>query len=495
MDKDIIDNQDYKVNTASIFLDTVADQIAYQPVRKVILKELEEHIEDHVEEYLQQGLSRAEAETKAVFCMGDPVLVGTQINEVRCVRNNIPLLILSAVLMLAGFAATVYMYWSPEQQANGYLYYLPGCVMFILAAFKGYPLFVKYWRKILSVMAVEYLALIVFYLFRLTDLDIGYFFYPPLSVLVSGLLLLAPVLTLFLYSQRTKKNVLYLGLIATAAAIGITFFLINWFLLAAIAVFFLSLAGTILYMIGKGIFSGKKSVLFMKAAAGILLLSILFVSLPGQKYNFKVFTKPSTAARDTWADAYNGVLIQELLSRTPFFNGLTLSPEEMMEYGTGRWYFNEIGEIQEDGSIYLAGDHLRYIHYDETDVSLWDILPQHYHNNYLIAVGIFLYGWWFGVVCLLVLVAFFSVLYHCISNIRGELAGSLAVCCSLCMFMQAMFYVLGNFGYQYAWFTNLPLVSEGRISILVNTLLLGLVFSAYRYDRVVDESHSCVMIL
>lgn len=55
------------------------------------------------------------------------------------------------------------------------------------------------------------------------------------------------------------------------------------------------------------------------------------------------------------------------------------------------------------------------------------------------------------------------------------------------------FYVLGNFGFQYATFPNLPLISEGRISIIFNMLLLGLILSAYRYDHVVEESSSHFM--
>lgn len=42
---------------------------------------------------------------------------------------------------------------------------------------------------------------------------------------------------------------------------------------------------------------------------------------------------------DRWDDTYNSVLIQELLSRTPFAGGLSLSPEELMDYRTGAWYF------------------------------------------------------------------------------------------------------------------------------------------------------------
>lgn len=54
--------------------------------------------------------------------------------------------------------------------------------------------------------------------------------------------------------------------------------------------------------------------------------------------------------------------------------------------------------------------------------------------------------------------------------------------------MQGVLYLLGNLGFQYETFTNLPLISEGKVSILANMLLLGFIFSAYRYGRVIDET-------
>ena len=81
---------------------------------------------------------------------------------------------------------------------------------------------------------------------------------------------------------------------------------------------------------------------------------------------------------------------------------------------------------------------------------------------------------------------FYVVLFSCIARIRGALAGAVSFHCGLCLLFQSILYILGNFGFQYGSFPNLPLVSEGYISILVNMLLLGFIFSAYRYDRVID---------
>ena len=115
---------------------------------------------------------------------------------------------------------------------------------------------------------------------------------------------------------------------------------------------------------------------------------------------------PQSSVYSTWDDTYNGILIQELLSKTPLTHGLKLTPEEMMDYGTGAWYF----------SSQNPGNNLpKYVHYKLADVTLWDILPQHYYNNYMIAVFIFLFGWIPGLVLIGAIGLFYLLLFHVFS--------------------------------------------------------------------------------
>lgn len=173
----------------------------------------------------------------------------------------------------------------------------------------------------------------------------------------------------------------------------------------------------------------------------------------------------------------------------------------VINYSSGAWYFasrdpqqigfNPTGKDPEELEILKTmrehGVHPRYLHYTLDDVTLWDILPQHYHNNYLIAVFIFLFGWLAGFILIAAIGLFYLLIFSCINRIHGQLASSLAFGCGQCLLWQGVFYLLGNFGYQYATFPNLPLVSEGRLSIIFNMLLLGLILSAYRFDRVIEE--------
>ena len=49
------------------------------------------------------------------------------------------------------------------------------------------------------------------------------------------------------------------------------------------------------------------------------------------------FIRPDANIRSTWDDTYNSALIRRLLSETPLHRGIDLTPQELMDYGTGAW--------------------------------------------------------------------------------------------------------------------------------------------------------------
>lgn len=491
------------------FLEDVAEQISYKPLRPSITKELEDHIQDRIEEYRADGMSPHEAERKAVTDMGDPVSIGTELNAVRHTRICFPLVALTASLMLCGFFAAAYMQWSPEQYANGFSYYIPGIVLLILVTWKGYPWLVRY-QTILFRLGIFLYGLMVLWELLLiwkpelySTLFLGSYYFSHHMLRYYAILLFAPVLVIAAYRMR-RKPVAAILILMLAAAFPIWFRNIThqYSAYSVILVFLAAVGAATVYMILRGIFHGARPKRLLIAGAAYLLPFGLFAASPSQDYYLQVFAAPETVTNDVWDDSYNGLLIQELLSRTPATKGISLTPAEMMDYSTGRWYFESRDETQIRWVYEPDADILKErrdpqnpnyrntapVYHNESNVTLWDILPQHYHNNYLITVVILLYGW-LPAMCLLALpVLFYLVLFACILSIRGKLAGSVAFCCGILLLMQGILYLLGNLGYQYETFTNLPLISEGRVSIIANMLLLGFIFSAYRYDRVIDEA-------
>lgn len=467
-------------NNISHFLDQVTEQISYKPLRPSIRQELEDHLEDRIQDYEECGILHHDAERKALDDMGDAVMIGTELNAAHQLRKAPALTAVSILLLLTGFAAAAYMQWSPEQNANGYLYYLPGMALLLFTSLAGFPLFVRHWKKLAALTALLYLTLIVLSLYLKIGRNI-----PPAVFSLTGLayfatLSLGPVMAISIYRNSHHLKLALLTVICLIIGWVVLTRRMNYFVNnTAIAILLLTTFGTVCFMIHRGILPGRKLWLYGGSLICLTVLGSSIWAFPSGRYDIQAFLTSQSAIQDTWDDAYNGVLIQELLERTPLTHGLELTPEEMLDYGRGSWYFTK-----KDSNLWRY-DSFQF--YDETNITLWNILPQHYHNNYLIAVCIFLFGWLPGLAMVGGLLLFYWLLFSCIGKIHGKLASSVAFSCGLCLLWQAIFYVLGNFGYQFSRFPNLPLVSEGRLSILFNMLLLGLVFSAYRFDCVVEE--------
>ncbi len=487
----------------SQFLNEVTDQISYEPLRPSIRQELEDHMNDRMEDYKANGLSHSDAEEQALRDMGDAVTIGAELNEAHKIQKAPQLTLISALLLLTGFIFTSFMSWRPLFMANSLLYYIAGVTILIFTVLKGYPFLIRY-RKTIALFT-GFLYLVQILLFIMTRVNGRLYGIP--STAYFATILFVPVITVLLYcSRQSKKKFLTIAVFCTTVWMLLMYAARPFLGDTAEIIFLLSTLGTLCFMIHRGILTGPKKYLYPVALAFIVSIgSPLFLSESG-RYNMDTFLSPQSSVDSTWDDTYNGVLIQELLSKTPLTHGLKLSPAEMMDYGTGAWYFTSRnpGNIGIDATGIKTPEQQaefdkkvealrhqkylpRYIHYQVEDVTLWDILPQHYYNNYMIAVFIFLFGWIPGLVLIGAIGLFYLLLLSYSFRINGKLASALAFSCSQCLLWQGILYLLGNFGHQYASFPNLPLISEGQLSMLCNTILLGLIFSAYRHDHVMEE--------
>lgn len=205
-------------NSVSRFLDEVTDQIAWKPLHPSIRQELEEHIEDLADELKNEGIESEDAFRQAVRQMGDPIIIGTELNAVHQIRRTPVLTSLSLLLLLAGFLLAGFMNWSTEQNSGGYLYYLPGAVLLCLTVWKGYPFFIRHWKSLSFGIGILYLFFLV-----LNCLSrFGHFFWAwKISYLAGSFfpVLFFPVLFSFLFYRfrKSRKNTILTGLLLAAS--------------------------------------------------------------------------------------------------------------------------------------------------------------------------------------------------------------------------------------------------------------------------------------
>lgn len=471
------------------FLEDVKEQIQYKPIREEIKEELKAHIEDRSLEYLDMGIGEEEAFHKAIEQMGDPSMIGVMLNENRQVKNYWPLLSMVLAAVVLGILNNMGYYWSNwgfpgmlDEVSNiiqSSYYFVWGFLVLYIIYQKGYITIVKHTKLILLLVMSCFLMERVFWLITTYGIQRS-FYYSSHVISYNFLLIFAIILTVLIFRWRSN------GMKAMILSGALLLAIVLWkykttfeFALSAILILIVTCSVTTFYMISKGYLKGNKKKLVLTGT--VVFLTVIgtygLVSFQHQEKNLQLFLHPEKQAVNHWEDGYNGVLIKELLSKAGVFGQINLTKEELMNYGTGAWYFDE----EEVSNI------IRYLHYDITNVTLEDILPQHYHNNYRVAYWILDYGWFPATVIFAFMMGLYGMLYVVTNRIKNKLGHILAFSCSVCLTVQMLLYLFGNMGYQYGWFSTLPFISEGLLSITTNMILVGLILSAYRYDSVITE--------
>lgn len=479
-----------KSESVNHFLSKVSEQVKYKAVRAEIENELRDHIEDSANQCIEEGEGTEKAFESAVKQMGDPTMIGIELNKTHSIQNAYLFYILAGISVLFGIVSNFYYGYDLEYST----YFLWGIVVLLGVVTFGYHMIAKH-TKLVSLLSVIILLVLFIRVLTITMMHkIPNYHYSifGVSFAYSIIFLLIPMFVIMLYRRKNDgilRLILPFSLILLPILIQKLYYY-DVFLISAFAIFILGAIITYVLLVVRGYFfvGRKKASLLGISCFVVILTAFISVFHDGSIRNMdsSMYTRleeaitlmvnPEKHATSTWKDGYNGVLIKKLLSDAELLGEINLTQEEMMEYGIGSWFFSSEEQMRD----------VKYLHYDIDDVTLENILPQHYLNNYRVAYVILKYGWCAGVLFLAALALIIVTMFRITMQIRNSLGFALALSGSVLITLQMILYTLGNFGYQFGMFCNLPLISEGTMSVTVNMILIGLIISAYRYDRVVD---------
>lgn len=479
------------------FLKDVDEQIAYEPMHAAINEELLGHVEDKAEMYMDFGLEEDAAYEKAVRDMGDPSILGIQLNDAHHLRVAKPLLFLVISLTLLGLLGNI---------ADGglyalfdSLYFLWGIIVLAVVMRRGYPALLKYADIVIKIFLFGLLALVtMLFVPRLFDLDLvpHHFFsiYSP-SVRYGVMQLSIPMMAVLLYRNR-RKGFKGIWIVFAYEALMILLARLTYMSDTAyvpIITMLISCTGIIIYMIRKDYFMINKIKGLIGAAAGTVLLAALFCGIQWNDVssNLRMFINPNTKASlsDAWDDSYNNVLIRELFGSAELFGETRLSQQELVRYKTAQWYYEDGEGNWNNGndSWRSLEDHVKYKMQDTDNLDIKDVLPQHYLNNYRIAYWMLKYGIIPAILPVSLIVLTQIAMFLVVFQIRNRLGRLTALAGCMAFTVQNLFYFFGNLGFQFGKFGNLPFVSEGLVSITGTMVMAGLILSAYRFDTVMKE--------
>lgn len=479
------------------FLHDVDEQIRYQPMHAAINEELRGHVEDKAEMYMEFGLDEDISYEKAVRDMGDASALGIQLNDAHHLRVAKPMMGLILILTLLGFSGNIVDGGLFALMDS--LYFIWGILVLTVVMLWGYPTLLKCADKVLKVFFICLWSFVVLSLLpRLFDIDlIPYQFfsiYNP-SIKYGIIQLSIPMAAVLLYRNRRNglKSSWFVFAYEAAIILLAKLTYLGDYAFVPIITMVISCTGIIIYMILKDYFPIGKLKGVISTVAGTVLLTILFCGIQWNSVsaNLQMFINPNTSASvgTAWDDSYNNVLIKDLLGKAELFGEAKISEGELVRYLTSQWYYED-GEGNwnngEEGLLSLK-DHVEYEMQFVDDLEIEDILPQHYLNNYRIAYWILKYGIVPALVPVSLIIATLLVMFWTAFKIKNRLGRLTAMAGCFAFAVQNVFYFLGNFGFQFGKFGNLPFVSEGLVSITGTMVMAGLILSAYRFDTVVKE--------
>ncbi|MBP1989897.1 FtsW/RodA/SpoVE family cell cycle protein [Paenibacillus eucommiae] len=429
------------------FVQGVCKQIRFKSIHASIVKELTDHIEDQKNEYIDQGLDKDAAELKAVEQMGDPMLVGKQLNLTHRPKTEWTLLSISAVLVVLGGAVQYFFSGINERSDHlfsNFLQYAPiGIAAFLLLYFFDYT-----WLGRNSKLAY-------FLLFGLTTAVFLYFdntMRGTITYVYGFTLLFIPVFAGIVYGFRNKG---YLGIIYSAFFYAGAVFICLWGN-SAISFLLLTLSCLIILTaaIGKGFFGGNKKLGLAILYVPTLLTFILTICTttilsPYVQQRIERITAFSNPEREPLGAGYQFLLIRNLFSSAKPIGTAVLDGS----FGTQR-----IDQILPEWS---------------SDFSL----------TYLIAS----LGYVPGMALIAVLFVLIVRMFISVLRQKRTLGFLLSFSACLAITVQIVFYILSNIGIFPPLSLRLPFITFGGSGFIVNMALMGLLLSVYRRTNLVSE--------
>jgi cell division protein FtsW (lipid II flippase) len=427
----------------SAYLEIVRQQIRWKKAQPIVLEEIENHIIDQKDAFMRDGLNEEEATARALAEMGDPVVVGEQLDRTHRPKPDYSLLALTSLLVFLGLmvqfsiSSNIFLAkWMFERQIVWSV--IAVAVMFI-AYFADFTIIGRYHKIIFSL-----LSLLVFVCYLFTGEVHGR------SVKMVYLLLLFPTFFAgFVYNMRNKG---YGGLILCGLVLIIPAFLAE--LAPSAAILFL-LCVSCLFILTAAVFKGwfnvnKKSALFtMYIPTVITLLSVFLFILMRDGYvsqRLQVILNPYLDPRGA---GYVTIMIRRLLTNSRFIGqGLPISGLE--------------------------------------DYTVFQLLPE-VNTNYLLIYLIYRFGW-ITFVGIITLLAAFIIRAVIICRKQKSVLGFLISLAIISTFaIQCIIYIASNLGFMLFAPLSLPLISYGGGGLVINMALIGILLSLSRTGYLVRD--------
>lgn len=438
------------------YAEKVCEQIRWKKAHPAVAQEIEDHLTDQKNAYLAAGDSESIAEEKALLQMGDPVSVGTALDQTHKPAPQWGIIGLVLLLfVLGGIIQVLLLKTIPA--GNDALATRSAQVLFIflplsLAAFVGmYFLDFSFFGKHPYVLPLGLLMVdLAAHLFGVFYggkrwLTLGSFALSPLAL--SLLFPLAFCGLFYRLRSQGRKGYLISGVLAAVFCLVLSY----CHTFSGVLTFIFS-AGILMLIAAKKEWFGKKNqtilLLLFLLVVGCLIILLMFYAPFRYQFAFRARTifLPNS---DVAGDGYVPAQLRAAISHSVFL-------------GKGK-------DIVGISPILIE-------------------IPGMLRSDYLLAYLTYHYGWVASGIVVLLLAVFLGLGFRkCLKqkSIFGQMV-SLTILCTFTA--EILLYILANLGVWLIAPIALPFLSYGATALLINMALAGVLLSVFRTGEVYRDT-------
>lgn len=437
------------------YIKTLTEQIRYIKARTNVAQEVSAHILDQAAAYEESGISCEEAMEKAVLEMGDPVEVGVALDRIHRPQMNWKLMLAVLALSVAGAVVTACVYgWDNEARIPGHqcVFMAVGFMVIMAVNFIDYTVVARFGLLFYILMTIVFFVIVSGGGGHIHIM--GRLLFPVINGRVGAMSALVylypPVFAGILYRLRGRGyGAVLMGIMLTimTAFLSVKF---SSSLLVGTNIFLIMIV-MMIAAVGKGMFHVNKRA-GVAVISGLIILPVVVAVL------YMCTADPSFRTRRILA----------------FFD----RGRDRASYG---YFYTVIGEIL--GSLELTGEGsvlgagaTQYITDSHMDSSM---IPLSFMHSYGILAGVLL---------LALFVVFIISVAGIVRSQKNQLGMLVSASCFLVLVLNCIEGILLNLNLFPVTTVLIPFITRGGSVMCVYSVLIGLIMSVHRYEKVVSET-------
>ena len=416
------------------YIKIVCEQIRWKKAHASISKELEDHIIDQKSAFLNSGLDDKTATEKAIIEMGDPVLIGTELDRTYRPKIEWSILALTLIMILMGLLIRCFMiYDNADSLFRDILSIILGFAFMFAAYFWDFTSIGKHPMKIFFGLTI-----LLFTLHNMSPYS-NYLSFNTLLLPINFsfvFLLLPTAFAGIIYAVRNKG---YLGIIQIGVIFSISAVIcLNQWSLSGVVIYSISCLLLLTMTILNGWFNVKKTnaLLIVYGAVALISLILMYIIISTNSYiSYRIRA------------AFN----------------------PMFEPEASGWFPNFVRSI-------IAGAKL----FGQGSLGKYEGIPiPRKHSDLLLTYLIHELGWIFFAVIMTIIIIFIIRLFIICRKQKSVLAKLVSTSVLITFTMQFIVYVGYNLGFQLLSPFALPFISYGGTSTVINMTLVGIMLSVF----------------